>query len=181
MYIFLFGLSTTLEWCESIIGGQLVEGPCINDWYYAIVVSREESLDLQEDICRSRDLSFHLVLCEKQNQKIKWKYKGSVQAQVRPWDAAYVYEALWTGRSKILFYICPILNATFISSSSTETHHFHHFSWISYLIITFFAASTAKWCLQAVQYTKKDKFDSIVKFLSARFYLKPVIEKGAFW
>ena len=74
-----------------------------NDWYYAIVVSREESLDLQEDICRSRDLSFHLVLCEKQNQKIKWKYKGSVQAQVRPWDAAYVYEALWTGRSKILF------------------------------------------------------------------------------
>ena len=118
---------------------------------------------------------------KKTKTKIKWKFKGSVQAQVRPWDAAYVYEALWTGRSKILFYICPILNATFISSSSTETHHFHHFSWISYLIITFFVASTYKWSLQAVQYTKKDKFDSIVKFLSARFYLKPVIEKGAFW
>ena len=58
----------------------------------AIVITREESLDLQEDICRSRDLSFHLVLSEKQKyeNKKKWKCKGSVQAQVRPWDAAYV-------------------------------------------------------------------------------------------
>ena len=47
-------------------------------------------------------------------------------------------------------------------------------------MIIFLAASTYKWSLQAVQYTKKDKFDSIVKFLSARFYLKPVIEKGVF-
>ena len=62
-----------------MLGGLLMEG---HDLYPdngrkddAIVITREESLDLQEDICRSRDLSFHLVLSEKQKYENKNKMK----------------------------------------------------------------------------------------------------------